>query len=130
MVYGRVGPWLWDDAPMWVGIVVFFVASLMVAEVGRRGAAGTLPRNHIAGIRVPSTMRDDESWNRAHRAGGPAMFATGVAGAVLAGVAGAVGLVLGEDAAGSVLGGAALLLLAGVLYSGWRGVSAVRRGRE
>lgn len=115
---------------MWVGIAVFFVTSLIVAEVGRRGAAGTLPRNHIAGIRLPATMRDDESWNRAHRTGGPAMLVTGVAGAVLTGVAAVVGLVVGEDAAGSVLGGAALLLLAGVLYSGWRGVSAVRSGRE
>lgn len=116
--------------PMWIGIAVFFVAGLVVAEVGRRGAAGTLPRNHFAGIRLPSTMRDDESWKRAHLAGGPAMFVSGVAGAMLASVAAAVGLFLGENAAQYVLAGAAVFLLAGVLYSGWRGVSALRPGRR
>jgi hypothetical protein len=112
---------------MWVAIVVFFVAGLIVAEVGRRGAAGTLPRNHIAGIRLPSTMRDDESWAVAHRAGGPAMIATGLVSAVAAGIAALVWIIAGDEAASATVLGAALLMLAGVLYSGWKGVSALRR---
>ena len=106
-------------------IVVFLVASLVVAEIGRRGAAGTLPRNHIAGIRVPSTMRDDESWAIAHRAGGPAMLVTGLVSAGAAVVATCAWFVSGDGAAGAIVLGAALFLLAGVVYSGWKGVSAL-----
>lgn len=37
--------------------------------VGWAGRTGKLPRNHFAGIRLPSTMRSDRAWAAAHRAG-------------------------------------------------------------
>jgi uncharacterized membrane protein len=43
------------------GLVVMLIAWL--------GKIGKLPRNHFAGIRLPSTMRSDRAWAAAHRAG-------------------------------------------------------------
>ena len=52
-----------------IGIVVI-VAGLLVTLLGWLGKIGKLPRNHFAGIRLPSTMRSDRAWAAAHRAGG------------------------------------------------------------
>jgi uncharacterized membrane protein len=114
---------------VWVSVGVMLVGSIIVAEVGRRAASGTLPRNDIAGIRLPSTMRDDESWHIAHLAGGPAMAVAGVLAAGLSIGAGVIGVLFGAGPGTAVVLVAALVLLAGVLLSGWLGVSAVRERR-
>ena len=44
-------------------------AGLLVMGLGWLAKSGTLPRNHFAGIRLPSTMRSDRAWVAAHRAG-------------------------------------------------------------
>ena len=52
-----------------IGLIVIF-AGLLVLGVAWAGKIGKLPRNHFAGIRLPSTMRSDRAWAAAHRAGG------------------------------------------------------------
>jgi hypothetical protein len=111
---------------MWFGVVVFVVSSLIVAEIGRRSLAGTLPRNHVAGLRLPSTMADDESWAIAHRAGGRALVVTGLLGAVLGLAAGVIEVAVDADASAALLGAAAVVLLGGVLVSARQGLRALR----
>lgn len=113
---------------MWIAVVVFLAGSLLVAEVGRRAAAGTLPRNALVGIRVPSTMRDDEAWAVAHRAAGPPLVATGLAGAVVAVAAGFVAATSGDGTAAVVILVGSALLVGGVLWAGRRAAGAVRDG--
>ena len=62
-----------------LGGVVFVVFGVM-------GLLGKLPRNCIAGIRTPCTMRNDENWYATHRAAGPFVIFGGVA-ATMAGLA-------------------------------------------
>nr|MBO2501363.1 SdpI family protein [Thermoanaerobacterales bacterium] len=112
------------SAAMWVAIVAMVAGSLVVAEVGRRGAAGTLPRNHLAGIRVPATMRDDTAWARGHRAGGPVLVATGLAGALVGIAAWPVEVAAGPAAAAGVVLAAAVLLVVGVVVAARRAAAA------
>jgi hypothetical protein len=53
------------------------VAGTVMVAIGRLAAAGRLPRNPVAGIRIPSTMRNDAAWKAGHRAGAPALTAAG-----------------------------------------------------
>ncbi|HLT70414.1 MAG TPA: SdpI family protein [Acidimicrobiales bacterium] len=114
---------------MWIAIVAMVAGSLVVAEVGRRATAGTLPRNHLAGIRVPATMRDDAAWDRGHRAGGPVLVATGLAGAAAGLTAWPVEVAAGPAAAAGVVLGAAVLLLAGVVVAARRATAAAGEER-
>jgi uncharacterized membrane protein len=61
---------------------LWLMSGAVIALVGVAGVRGRLPRQHWAGIRLPSTMRSDEAWAAAHRAGGPWLVAGGVVPAV------------------------------------------------
>ena len=50
--------------------VLLIVLGIALLEVGRRAAAGTLPRNGLVGLRTTTTMASDETWDAAHRASG------------------------------------------------------------
>jgi uncharacterized membrane protein len=52
---------------MLAGVIVI-VAGVAVSVVAFLGRAGRLPRNHLVGIRMPSTMKSDAAWLAAHRA--------------------------------------------------------------
>ena len=80
---------------MIVGGVILALAGLVVIGVAIRGWQGRLPRNFVAGVRTPATMRSDEAFQIANKvaaplavAGGAVMVAGGVVGAVLPGRAG------------------------------------------
>lgn len=71
---------------MIIALLVMTLAGLLLVTVGWLGVQGKLPRNHIAGIRTPFTMRSEENWYATHRHGGPIMVFAGVA-VVAAGLA-------------------------------------------
>lgn len=87
----------------------------LVSVVTRRAAAGRLRRNGWAGIRVPSTLRSENAWQRGHLAAVPL---SDLAGATFA-VSGLVALVARDPAAFATVLltgtlGATALLLGGV----------------
>ena len=105
--------------------VVWLVVGAAVVAAGWAGVTGRLPRQHWAGIRLPSTMRSDRTWRAAHRAGGPWLVAGG-----LVGVIGGAGLLLVRPTAVvaaevSLVVVVALLVL--FLVGGAVGVRAARR---
>ena len=53
------------------------LAGLIVVALGRMAAEGRLPRNVFAGIRIPSTLRSDDSWRAGHFAAASALTAAG-----------------------------------------------------
>jgi len=48
--------------------VVLPIALGIIAVGGHLGAVGILPRNPVAGVRVPATMRSDAAWRAGHAA--------------------------------------------------------------
>jgi hypothetical protein len=64
---------------------IWLAAGAVVSAVGLLGRAGKLPRQHWAGIRLPSTMRTKEAWYAGHVAGGPMLVVAG-SGGLLTGV--------------------------------------------
>lgn len=64
---------------MWLILAVVALGSIGVVIVGWMGLVGSLPRNHIAGIRTSFTLSSDAAWKATHRAGGPYMVFGGVA---------------------------------------------------
>lgn len=102
---------------MVVALGLATLGGMLFVVVGVMGLLGKLPRNHIAGIRTPFTMRSEENWYATHRAAAPFFVFGGVA-ATMAGLA-----VLPFSAAGKVPEGvsaAACVVIAIVL-----GVTAV-----
>jgi hypothetical protein len=60
------------------------VAGVIVVGLGRLAAMGRLPRNILAGIRIPSTMRSDEAWRAGHQAAASALAVSGLGPIVVA----------------------------------------------
>lgn len=57
---------------------------MVVVGVGRLAATGRLPRNLVAGIRIPSTLRSDEAWRAGHRRAAAALTTSGLGPVVVA----------------------------------------------
>jgi hypothetical protein len=105
--------------------ILWLVAGIVIGVVGWAGATGRLPRQHWAGIRLPSTVRSDEAWEAAHDAGGPIMESGGALVAT-------VGLLLivfrpNDDNTTLVSMFLAAGLLVAVVAGGVVGVRAARR---
>lgn len=117
-----------DDVIGW-GIVsglVMALAGATVLFVARLGRDGRLPRNHWAGLRLPSTLSSDAAWIAAHKAAAPGLRWAGAA-ASAGGVAGIVVALFDRPALFElVLGAAALGLLAGIAVSTVAGVRAAK----
>ena len=64
------------------------LSSVVVITVGRMSAAGLLPRNMLAGIRIPSTLRSDEAWRAGHAAAATALTVAGLGPLAAAAVVG------------------------------------------
>lgn len=102
---------------MIVALLLMTLGGAVLVTIGWLGLHGKLPRNHIAGIRTPFTMRSDENWYATHRHGGPMMVFAGVA-IVAAGLAllpfAAAGAVSGQLIAATALAMAGVMLFAAV----------------
>ncbi len=71
------------------GAIRLALGGIIVIAVGRLSAAGLLPRNMLAGIRIPSTLRSDEAWRAGHEAAATALTVAGlgpIAAATIVGV--------------------------------------------
>lgn len=64
----------------------FGIAGAILIALGRLGATGRLPRNIVAGIRIPSTMRSDAAWRAGHQAAASALTAAGTGSVAIAAV--------------------------------------------
>ena len=106
-----------------VAAAVVIVAGGLVAFVGLLGRLGRLPRNRLAGVRTPATLRSDRAFEVGNRVAAPAVIAGGVA----AMVGGLVALSLPErDEVGTVLAGAVVMVILAVV-GGVRGDRAARK---
>ena len=104
--------------------LLWIIVGAGIAGVGLAGWRGRLPRQHWAGIRLPSTMRSDEAWYAAHRAGGPWLAAGGLAPAVVGVLL--VAMAPDADAAAQASLALAAWMLAFVIVAGVVGVRAAR----
>jgi hypothetical protein len=64
------------------------LSGVVVIAVGRMSAAGILPRNMLAGIRIPSTLRSAEGWRAGHAAAATALTVAGLGPIAAAAVVG------------------------------------------
>lgn len=65
------------DMSRWVGVAIGILFALL--GLGMRD----LPRNHLAGVRLPWTMASDQAWAVVHQRSARIMVAGGLAGSVL-----------------------------------------------
>jgi len=107
-------------------IVVEIAAAVLVALSVVLPARGVVPRNRWLGIRTAATLRDPDTWQRAHRAALVPMLVTA---AVMA-VAGVIGCLLGQWNSEPLLLAIAGAAVAGSLCSTWVAVRAVRQRPE
>lgn len=55
---------------LWVPVVtgVFaWLCAIIFGVIADKSRRGSVPRNSVVGIRLPSTMQSDEAWVKAHR---------------------------------------------------------------
>jgi SdpI/YfhL protein family len=72
---------------MWIAGLLLCVAGISLGVVGVLSRQARLPRNMWVGLRTNTTMRTDQTWRVAHRAGAPWLLAAAGLAFVLAGVA-------------------------------------------
>lgn len=58
--------------------MLLIIGGALILAIAALGAYGRLPRNSLAGIRIPSTMRSDAAWAAGHRAATAPMSFLGV----------------------------------------------------
>lgn len=104
------------------------LGAAVVTVVGWYAWLGKLPRQHIAGIRTPYTMANDEQWYATHKYGAPYLIFGGVATLAmsLAVLPFAIAGVLPEAFSIAVLLAAAMVMLIAVLCSWYFGVKAAK----
>lgn len=67
---------------MLIAALVLIAGGLVTIWVGLKSTRGDLERNWVVGIRITSTLANDEAWAAAHRAAGRTLMAAGVAPAI------------------------------------------------
>ncbi len=110
---------------MSVFVGISLLVGLLLLVPGVLGIFGALPKNDWVGIRMSVVMRDQQTWEVAHKAGGPWLVAAGAV-ALLTGLA----ILLARPDAGrttkiETIGMVSAFLIAGV--GAWRGQAAARR---
>ncbi|GLD00578.1 hypothetical protein Mkiyose1088_24440 [Mycobacterium kiyosense] len=72
---------------MYLQFAALWLVPMLSITVIHCAASGLLPRNQIAGIRIPSVMASDTAWRAGHRAAIPVIWLTApvaLAGTVVA----------------------------------------------
>lgn len=110
-------------------VALLAVAGVALLSVGVLGWRGLLPRNRVAGVRTPASLRSDAAFRAANRVAAPPIVAAGVVcatgGALCFAATGAVlAVVAGITGASTLL----LVVAGGVL--GNRAAEAVHDGRS
>ncbi len=107
---------------MIVPAVILILVGLVLVVVAVASWQERLPRNSLAGVRTPSTMRSDQAFKVANKVAAPLTAAGGV---VLA-LGGVLGAALGKSSAGPVLIASALACAVLCVLGGVRGARACR----
>ncbi len=107
---------------MIVPAVILILVGLVLIVLAVASRQGRLPRNIVAGVRTPSTMRSDQAFKVANKVAAP-LTAAGGAVLVLGGVLAAV---LGKSSAGPVLTACALVCAVLCCGGAIKGVRAIR----
>ncbi len=107
---------------MIVSAVILILVGLVLIVVAVASWQGRLPRNALAGVRTPSTMRSDQAFKVANKVAAPLTTAGGVV-LVLGGVLAAV---LGKSSAGPVLIACAVACAVLCVVGAIKGVRAIR----
>lgn len=113
-----------QTVPALLGVLGAFLAGALILWLASACRRGTLKRNPVLGVRTPSTLRSDEAWIAAHRAGAP-QLAIGGWGVIVAGLVAAAFLIAGHPVPGVPL--AVVLGFAWML--GWLIASGIVAGR-
>lgn len=102
--------------------------ALVMEALGLAGRFERLPRNPLAGIRVPPVTDSDETWRDGHRAAAPYFIVVGVVGLGLVALAswGNLRADLADTVCAWYLGGVGVSLLIATVVA----VNAVRDGRR
>jgi uncharacterized membrane protein len=108
---------------MMAAATVMIVLGALVITIGVLGWLGRLPRNRLAGVRTPTTLRSDSTFRVGNRAAGPATTLAGV----LAIASGVTALLLPADDVASCVFVGAILLMVLVLIGAVQGVRAAGR---
>jgi len=111
-----------------IAFAALTLGGVVLVVIGWMGWAGRLPRNHIAGIRTPYTMRSDANWYATHRYAGPLYVVWGALLAVV-GVLASVLTVVGWLPTGpaTAVSLALTVLALGGVIAGW--LYGTRRAR-
>ena len=104
-----------------IGVIVGGAVVLWVANESWREK---LPRNLIAGIRTPSTLRSDEAWTIANKVAAP-LEAAGGAALVIGGTAAAI---LPARTGGRVLRASSIACAALCIAGALKGIRAAKAG--
>jgi uncharacterized membrane protein len=107
---------------MIVPAVIVILAGLVLIVVAVASWQERLPRNSLAGVRTPSTMRSDQAFKVANKVAAPL---TGAGGVVLL-LGGVLAALLSESSAGPVLIVCALACGGLCVGGALKGVRAVR----
>lgn len=107
---------------MIVSAVILILAGLALIVVAVASWQGRLPRNALAGVRTPSTMRSDQAFKVANKVAAPLT----AAGGVVLGLGGVLAALLGKSSAGPVLIACALACAVLCVVGAIKGVRAVR----
>lgn len=98
--------------------MVLFVAGVLILGLAALGGAGRLPKNYLAGIRIPSTMRSQAAWVAGHRAAAKPLALLGLS---------MIGLGLWDvSSVGVAAEPHALVLLSVVVFGAWATAAAHR----
>lgn len=111
---------------MIVATVILILAGLALIAVAVASWQERLPRNSLAGVRTPSTMRSDQAFKVANKVANKVAAPLTAAGGVVLALGGVLATALGKSSAGPVLIACALACAVLCVVGAIKGVRAIR----